>query len=202
MDFGLLVARLVLGVLMAAHGSQKLFGWFGGYGLNGTAGFFERHDLDQILNQIRADRPRDTARVMLFGISLGAAVKVSEFTTTAGSGDSTGGGGTTATAATLRVLQWNTHHGGYGTDNVYDTNRMASWIAAATSYSTNNRIMVPFYIYYSMFGFQRVGDFIWAAADARCRGFLLGGTAGRTTLAGEGLQHRVLDGDRGMGTHR
>ncbi len=66
---------------------------------------------------------------------------------------------------------------------------IASWIAAATSYSSNNCPMIPFYIYYSMFGFQRVGDFIWAAADMRARGFLLGATAGRTTLNGEGLQH-------------
>src|SRR3546814_1335428 len=62
-------------------------------------------------------------------------------------------------------------------------------MAAATSYSTNNRIMIPFYIYYSMFGFQRVGDLAWAAGDMQARGFLLGGTAGRTTLNGEGLQH-------------
>ncbi|MCK8785356.1 pyruvate dehydrogenase (acetyl-transferring), homodimeric type [Roseomonas sp. NAR14] len=66
---------------------------------------------------------------------------------------------------------------------------IASWIAAATSYSTNDCPMIPFYIYYSMFGFQRVGDFIWAAGDMRARGFLLGATAGRTTLNGEGLQH-------------
>ena len=66
---------------------------------------------------------------------------------------------------------------------------MSSWIAAATSYSTNNRIMVPFYVYYSMFGFQRVGDLAWAAGDMQARGFLLGGTSGRTTLNGEGLQH-------------
>ncbi len=66
---------------------------------------------------------------------------------------------------------------------------IASWIAAATSYSSSNCPMIPFYIYYSMFGFQRVGDFIWAAGDMRARGFLLGATAGRTTLNGEGLQH-------------
>jgi pyruvate dehydrogenase E1 component len=66
---------------------------------------------------------------------------------------------------------------------------IASWIAAATSYSSSNCPMIPFYIYYSMFGFQRVGDFIWAAGDMRSRGFLLGATAGRTTLNGEGLQH-------------
>ena len=67
---------------------------------------------------------------------------------------------------------------------------MCSWIAAATSYSTNNRIMIPFYVYYSMFGFQRFGDFAWAAGDMQARGFLLGGTSGRTTLNGEGLQHQ------------
>ena len=67
---------------------------------------------------------------------------------------------------------------------------MSSWIAAATSYSTSNRIMVPFYVYYSMFGFQRIGDLMWAAGDMRAKGFLVGGTAGRTTLAGEGLQHQ------------
>jgi pyruvate dehydrogenase E1 component len=66
---------------------------------------------------------------------------------------------------------------------------MSSWIAAATSYSSNNQPMIPFYIYYSMFGFQRVGDLAWAAGDMRARGFLLGATAGRTTLNGEGLQH-------------
>ncbi len=66
---------------------------------------------------------------------------------------------------------------------------MCSWIAASTSYSSSNVPMIPFYIYYSMFGFQRVGDFAWAAGDMRARGFLLGATAGRTTLNGEGLQH-------------
>jgi pyruvate dehydrogenase E1 component len=67
---------------------------------------------------------------------------------------------------------------------------MASWTAAATSYATRGVPMLPFFIFYSMFGFQRVGDLIWAAADARARGFLLGATAGRTTLMGEGLQHQ------------
>ena len=67
---------------------------------------------------------------------------------------------------------------------------MSSFIAAATSYATRGVPMVPFYIFYSMFGFQRVGDLIWQAADARSRGFLLGATAGRTTLLGEGLQHQ------------
>ncbi|MEO8010763.1 MAG: pyruvate dehydrogenase (acetyl-transferring), homodimeric type, partial [Dokdonella sp.] len=66
---------------------------------------------------------------------------------------------------------------------------MSSWIAASTSYSISNVPMLPFYIYYSMFGFQRVGDLAWAAGDMRARGFLIGGTAGRTTLNGEGLQH-------------
>ena len=66
---------------------------------------------------------------------------------------------------------------------------MSSWIAAASSYSTHNLPMIPFYIFYSMFGFQRVGDLAWAAGDIARRGFLLGGTAGRTTLNGEGLQH-------------
>jgi len=67
---------------------------------------------------------------------------------------------------------------------------MASWIAAATSYANRGVPMVPFFTFYSMFGFQRVGDSIWSAADSRARGFLLGGTAGRTTLLGEGLQHQ------------
>ena len=74
-------------------------------------------------------------------------------------------------------------------EGINEAGAFCSWIAAATSYSTNNRIMVPFYIYYSMFGFQRIGDLIWAAADMRAKGFLIGGTAGRTTLNGEGLQH-------------
>ena len=74
-------------------------------------------------------------------------------------------------------------------EGINEAGGMASWIAAATSYSTNNRLMVPFYIYYSMFGFQRIGDLAWAAGDMQARGFLLGGTSGRTTLNGEGLQH-------------
>ncbi|MDE2371036.1 MAG: pyruvate dehydrogenase (acetyl-transferring), homodimeric type [Burkholderiales bacterium] len=74
-------------------------------------------------------------------------------------------------------------------EGINEPGGMASWIAAATSYATNNRIMIPFYIYYSMFGFQRVGDLAWAAGDMQARGFLLGGTSGRTTLNGEGLQH-------------
>lgn len=74
-------------------------------------------------------------------------------------------------------------------EGINEAGAMSSWIAAATAYSTHGVQMIPFYIYYSMFGFQRVGDLAWAAGDLRCRGFLLGGTAGRTTLNGEGLQH-------------
>ncbi len=75
-------------------------------------------------------------------------------------------------------------------EGINEAGAFSSWIAASTSYSTNNRIMIPFFIYYSMFGFQRVGDLAWAAGDMQARGFLLGGTAGRTTLNGEGLQHQ------------
>jgi pyruvate dehydrogenase E1 component len=74
-------------------------------------------------------------------------------------------------------------------EGINEPGAMASWISAATSYSTSNVSIVPFYIYYSMFGFQRVGDLAWAAGDMRARGFLIGGTSGRTTLNGEGLQH-------------
>jgi len=74
-------------------------------------------------------------------------------------------------------------------EGINEAGAMSSWIAAATSYSTNNLPMIPLYIYYSMFGLQRVGDLAWLAGDMRARGFLLGGTAGRTTLNGEGLQH-------------
>ncbi len=74
-------------------------------------------------------------------------------------------------------------------EGINEAGGISSWIAAATSYSHSNRIMIPFYIYYSMFGFQRVGDLAWAAGDLQARGFLLGGTSGRTTLNGEGLQH-------------
>ncbi|MCL2418733.1 MAG: pyruvate dehydrogenase (acetyl-transferring), homodimeric type, partial [Conexibacteraceae bacterium] len=74
-------------------------------------------------------------------------------------------------------------------EGITEAGSMSSFIAAGTSYSAHAEQMVPFYIYYSMFGYQRVGDLIWAAADSRARGFLLGGTAGRTTLNGEGLQH-------------
>jgi pyruvate dehydrogenase E1 component len=75
-------------------------------------------------------------------------------------------------------------------EGINEAGAMCSWIAAGTAYANHGTYMVPFYIYYSMFGFQRVGDFMWAAADMRARGFLLGATAGRTTLAGEGLQHQ------------
>jgi len=75
-------------------------------------------------------------------------------------------------------------------EGINEAGSTCSWIAAATSYANHGIGMVPFYIYYSMFGFQRVGDFIWAAGDMRSRGFLVGATAGRTTLAGEGLQHQ------------
>jgi pyruvate dehydrogenase E1 component len=75
-------------------------------------------------------------------------------------------------------------------EGITEAGCMASWIAAATAYSTHQFPMIPFFTYYSMFGFQRVGDFIWAAADMRARGFLIGATAGRTTLEGEGLQHQ------------
>jgi pyruvate dehydrogenase E1 component len=80
-------------------------------------------------------------------------------------------------------------HGQILQEGITEAGAMSSWIAAATSYSTHNLPMIPFYIFYSMFGFQRVGDLAWAAGDSRCRGFLLGGTSGRTTLNGEGLQH-------------
>ncbi|VFP86116.1 pyruvate dehydrogenase (acetyl-transferring), homodimeric type [Candidatus Erwinia haradaeae] len=74
-------------------------------------------------------------------------------------------------------------------EGINEMGAACSWLAAATSYSTNNMPMIPFYIYYSMFGFQRIGDLLWAAGDQQARGFLIGGTSGRTTLNGEGLQH-------------
>lgn len=80
-------------------------------------------------------------------------------------------------------------HGQILQEGINEAGAMCSWIAAATAYSTHNVQMIPFFVYYSMFGFQRVGDLAWAAGDMRCRGFLMGGTAGRTTLNGEGLQH-------------
>jgi pyruvate dehydrogenase E1 component len=75
-------------------------------------------------------------------------------------------------------------------EGINEAGALSSWIAAATSYSVHGQPMLPFYIFYSMFGFQRVGDLIWAAADQRSRGFLIGATSGRTTLGGEGLQHQ------------
>ena len=75
-------------------------------------------------------------------------------------------------------------------EGINELGALASWVAAGTSYSLNNEPMIPFYIYYSMFGFQRVGDLVWAAGDSQTRGFLVGGTSGRTTLNGEGLQHQ------------
>ncbi|MFB0911649.1 MAG: pyruvate dehydrogenase (acetyl-transferring), homodimeric type, partial [Glaciecola sp.] len=75
-------------------------------------------------------------------------------------------------------------------EGINELGAMSSFVAAGTSYSTNDLPMLPVYIYYSMFGFQRVGDMAWAAGDSQCRGFLVGGTAGRTTLNGEGLQHQ------------
>ncbi|HQR51885.1 MAG TPA: pyruvate dehydrogenase (acetyl-transferring), homodimeric type [Burkholderiales bacterium] len=80
-------------------------------------------------------------------------------------------------------------HGQILQEGINEAGAMGDWIAAATSYSTHGVPMIPFYIFYSMFGFQRIGDLAWAAGDSRCRGFLIGGTAGRTTLNGEGLQH-------------
>jgi len=74
-------------------------------------------------------------------------------------------------------------------EGINEPGAMSSWIAAATSYSVSDCPMIPFYVYYSMFGFQRIGDLAWAAGDSRARGFMMGGTAGRTTLNGEGLQH-------------
>jgi pyruvate dehydrogenase E1 component len=75
-------------------------------------------------------------------------------------------------------------------EGITEAGSMASFMAAGSAYSTHGLHTIPFFIYYSMFGLQRVGDFVWAAGDMRCRGFLVGGTAGRTTLAGEGLQHQ------------
>ena len=75
-------------------------------------------------------------------------------------------------------------------EGITEAGGFCSWMAAATAYSTHGTAMIPFYIYYSMFGFQRIGDLAWAAGDMQARGFLIGGTAGRTTLAGEGLQHQ------------
>ena len=75
-------------------------------------------------------------------------------------------------------------------EGISEAGALSSWIAAGTAYATTASTMIPFFVFYSMFGFQRVGDLIWAAGDSRARGFLIGGTSGRTTLAGEGLQHQ------------
>jgi pyruvate dehydrogenase E1 component len=75
-------------------------------------------------------------------------------------------------------------------EGINEAGSFCSWLASGTSYSNHGIQTIPFYIYYSMFGFQRIGDFVWAGADQRSRGFMVGGTAGRTTLAGEGLQHQ------------
>ncbi|MEY2700599.1 MAG: pyruvate dehydrogenase (acetyl-transferring), homodimeric type, partial [Pseudomonadota bacterium] len=83
---------------------------------------------------------------------------------------------------------------------INEAGAMCDWIAAASSYSNHDLPMIPFYIFYSMFGFQRVGDLMWAAGDMQARGFLMGATAGRTTLAGEGLQHQDGHGHVLMGT--
>ena len=77
-------------------------------------------------------------------------------------------------------------------EGINEAGAISSFVAAGTSYSTNGISMIPFYVYYSMFGFQRIWDFIWAAGDMRTRGFLVGGTAGRTTLNGEGLQLSLI----------
>src|SRR5207244_11734015 len=81
-------------------------------------------------------------------------------------------------------------------EGITEAGSMSSFIAAGTAYATHAINTIPFFIFYSMFGFQRIGDLIWAAADSRTRGFLLGGTAGRTTLGGEGRRHR--DGNRAL----
>ena len=75
-------------------------------------------------------------------------------------------------------------------EGISEAGALSSWIAAATAYSNHGVSMIPFFIFYSMFGYQRTGDLCWAAGDSQARGFLLGGTSGRTTLAGEGLQHQ------------
>jgi pyruvate dehydrogenase E1 component len=75
-------------------------------------------------------------------------------------------------------------------EGITEAGSMSSFIAAGTAYATHGINMIPFFIFYSMFGFQRIGDLVWAAGDSRAKGFMVGGTAGRTTLAGEGLQHQ------------
>ncbi len=89
-------------------------------------------------------------------------------------------------------LMWykESSHGQVFEEGINEAGAMANWIAASTAYANYGVSMIPFYIYYSMFGFQRIGDLAWAAGDSRARGFLIGGTAGRTTLEGEGLQHQ------------
>ncbi len=86
-------------------------------------------------------------------------------------------------------------------EGITEAGAISSWIAAATSYANHNLTMIPFYTFYSMFGFQRIGDFIWAAGDSRAKGFLMGATAGRTTLNGEGLQHEDGQGLLLAATH-
>lgn len=90
---------------------------------------------------------------------------------------------------TQLVCYRESHTGQILQEGISEMAGLASWIAAATSYSVHNTVLIPFFIFYSMFGFQRIGDLIWSAADSRSRGFLLGATSGRTTLNGEGLQH-------------
>jgi pyruvate dehydrogenase E1 component len=75
-------------------------------------------------------------------------------------------------------------------EGINEAGAMSAWIAVGTSYCMNNHPMLPFYIYYSMFGFQRIGDLAWAAGDIQAQGFMIGATSGRTTLNGEGLQHQ------------
>lgn len=96
----------------------------------------------------------------------------------------------TSEDSTLLTNYKETQNGQILMEGITEAGCLASWIAAGTSYSVNGLPMIPVFTYYSMFGFQRIGDFIWAAADMRTRGFLFGGTAGRTTLDGEGLQHQ------------
>jgi len=85
-------------------------------------------------------------------------------------------------------------------EGITEAGSMSSFIAAGTAYATHGIPTLPIFIYYSMFGFQRIGDLIWAAADMRTKGFLVGATAGRTTLAGEGLQHPAVHGVQPLGT--
>lgn len=90
-----------------------------------------------------------------------------------------------------RLVYYREHQSGQMFQHgISEAGAMSSWIAAATSFANNNYLLIPFYVYYAMFGYQRVGDLVWAAADMQSRGFILGGLAGKTTLAGEGLQHQ------------